>query len=131
IMFFGNTFKLGPAAVTYGTVLTLLMYLATWFGLRDTVPGRHLYALGNNAEAARLMGLSSQKILLTVYSLAGAIYGIAALLSGARTGLGDRQAGQTETLDSFPAGVLGGTILFGGRGSIVGTLLGALIVGVF
>jgi fructose transport system permease protein len=55
IMFFGNTFRLGPADVTYGTVLTLLMYLATWFVLRDTVPGRHLYALGNNAEAARLM----------------------------------------------------------------------------
>ena len=86
---------------------------------------------GNNAEAARLMGLSSQKILLTVYSLAGAIYGIAALLSVSRTGVGDPQAGQTENLDSITAVVLGGTSLFGGRGSIVGTLLGALIVGVF
>ncbi|MGF6802423.1 fructose transport system permease protein [Paraburkholderia youngii] len=132
IMFFGSTFKLGPAEVTYGTVLTLLMYLATWFVLRDTVPGRHLYALGNNAEAARLMGLSSQRILLIVYTLAGAIYGIAALLSVARTGVGDPQtAGQTENLDSITAVVLGGTSLFGGRGSIVGTLLGALIVGVF
>ena len=131
IMFLGNTFRIGPAEVTYGTVLTLLMYLATWFVLRDTVPGRHLYALGNNAEAARLMGLSSQKILLIVYTLAGAIYGIAALLSVARTGVGDPQAGQTENLDSITAVVLGGTSLFGGRGSIVGTLLGALIVGVF
>ncbi|CAH2785382.1 MAG: Fructose ABC transporter, permease component FrcC [uncultured Paraburkholderia sp.] len=66
IMFFGNTFRVGPAEVTYGTVLTLLMYLATWFVLRDTGPGRHLYALGNNVEAARLMGLSSQKILLSI-----------------------------------------------------------------
>jgi fructose transport system permease protein len=131
IMFFGNTFGLGHAQVTYGTVLTLLMYLFTWFVLRDTVPGRHLYALGNNAEAARLMGLSSQRILLTVYGLAGAIYGVAALLSVARTGVGDPQAGQTENLDSITAVVLGGTSLFGGRGTIVGTLLGALIVGVF
>ncbi|SEA94839.1 MAG: ABC transporter permease [Paraburkholderia sp.] len=131
IMFFGNTFRIGPAEVTYGTVLTLLMYLATWFVLRDTVPGRHLYALGNNAEAARLMGLKSQRILITVYTLAGVFYGIAALLSVSRTGVGDPQAGQTENLDSITAVVLGGTSLFGGRGSVVGTLLGALIVGVF
>lgn len=131
MMFLGNTFRLGPAEVTYGTVLALLLYLATWFVLRNTVPGRHLYALGNNPEAARLMGLSSQRILLTVYSLAGLIYGIAALLLISRTGVGDPQAGQTDNLDSITAVVLGGTSLFGGRGSIVGTLLGALIVGVF
>jgi fructose transport system permease protein len=107
------------------------MYLGTWFVLRDTVPGRHLYALGNNPEAARLMGLSAQRILITVYTLAGALYGIAALLSVSRTGVGDPQAGQTENLDSITAVVLGGTSLFGGRGSIAGTLLGALIVGVF
>jgi fructose transport system permease protein len=131
IMFFGSTFKVGPAEVTYGTVLALLMYLGTWFVLRDTVPGRHLYALGNNPESARLMGLKSNRILITVYSLAGLIYGVAALLLVARTGVGDPQAGQTENLDSITAVVLGGTSLFGGRGSIVGTLLGALIVGVF
>jgi fructose transport system permease protein len=131
LMFLGNTFRLGPAEVTYGTVLALLMYLATWFVLRNTVPGRHLYALGNNPEAARLMGLSSQRILLTVYSMAGFIYGVAALLLISRTGVGDPQAGQTDNLDSITAVVLGGTSLFGGRGSIVGTLLGALIVGVF
>ncbi len=131
MMFLGNTFRLGPAEVTYGTILALLLYLVTWFVLRNTVPGRHLYALGNNPEAARLMGLSSQRILLTVYSVAGFIYGVAALLLISRTGVGDPQAGQTDNLDSITAVVLGGTSLFGGRGSIVGTLLGALIVGVF
>ncbi|CAN7674412.1 ABC transporter permease [Trinickia sp. LjRoot230] len=131
MMFLGNTFAVGPAEVTYGTVLALLLYLVTWFVLRNTVPGRHLYALGNNPEAARLMGLSSQRILVSVYTIAGAIYGIAALLLVSRTGVGDPQAGQTENLDSITAVVLGGTSLFGGRGSIVGTLLGALIVGVF
>src|ERR1700709_904300 len=71
MMFFGNTFHLGGAEVTYGTVLTLLMYLVVWFVLRDTVPGRHLYALRNNAFAARLMALSAQRILITVSPVAG------------------------------------------------------------
>ncbi|MEQ1692403.1 MAG: ABC transporter permease, partial [Gemmatimonas sp.] len=62
---------------------------------------------------------------------AGACYGIAALLSVARTGVGDPQAGQTENLDTVTAVVLGGTSLFGGRGLVLGTLVGALIVGVF
>ena len=131
MMFLGNAFRVGSAEVTYGTFLALSLYLVTWFVLRNTVPGRHLYALGNNPEAARLMGLSSQRILLTVYSIAGLIYGIAALLLISRTGVGDPQAGQTDNLDSITAVVPGGTSLFGGRGSIVGTLLGALIVGVF
>ena len=64
-------------------------------------------------------------------TFAGLAYGIAALLQVARTGVGDPQAGQTSNLDSITAVVLGGTSLFGGRGSIVGTLIGALIVGVF
>jgi fructose transport system permease protein len=69
--------------------------------------------------------------LLGVYTLAGCIYGVAGLLLVARTGVGDPQAGQTENLDSITAVVLGGTSLFGGRGVIIGTLIGALIVGVF
>jgi fructose transport system permease protein len=69
--------------------------------------------------------------LLGVYVIAGVLYGIAALLSVARTGVGDPSAGQTENLDSITAVVLGGTSLFGGRGAILGSLVGALIVGVF
>jgi fructose transport system permease protein len=66
-----------------------------------------------------------------VYVIAGAVYGIASLLSVARTGVGDPNAGATENLDAITAVVLGGTSLFGGRGMIVGSLIGALIVGVF
>ena len=66
-----------------------------------------------------------------VYVVAGVIYGIAALLLVARTGVGDPNAGQTDNLDAITAVVLGGTSLFGGRGTIIGTLIGALIVGVF
>ncbi len=127
----GTTFKIGQSAFAYGTVLMLALYALAWWVLRDTAPGRHVYALGNNAEAARLSGIPTARLLVIVYVVAGFFYGIAALLSIARTGVGDPQAGQTENLDSITAVVLGGTSLFGGRGVILGTLIGALIVGVF
>ena len=87
--------------------------------------------MGNNPEAARLTGIATPRVLLGVYVLAGVLYGIAALLSVARTGVGDPNAGQTENLDAITAVVLGGTSLFGGRGAVLGSLVGALIVGVF
>ncbi len=127
----GNSFKLGGASVVYGVVLMLALYLATWFALRETAPGRHVYAVGNNPEATRLTGISTDKVLLGVYVVAGIFYGIASMLSVARVGAGDPNAGQTENLDAITAVVLGGTSLFGGRGIILGTLVGALIVGVF
>jgi fructose transport system permease protein len=129
--FFGNTVSLGSAAVNYGTIFMLMMYAFMWWGLRDTQPGRHVYAVGNNPEATRLTGIATDRVLLGVYVLAGLFYGIAALLSVARTGVGDPNAGQTENLDAITAVVLGGTSLFGGRGIILGSLLGAVIVGVF
>ncbi len=129
--FFGNTLALGGAAVNYGTLFMLAMYAFMWWGLRDTQPGRHVYAVGNNPEATRLTGIPTDKVLLGVYITAGLFYGIASLLSVARTGVGDPNAGQTENLDAITAVVLGGTSLFGGRGIILGSLLGALIVGVF
>ena len=129
--FFGNTVKLGSAAVNYGTVLMIVMYAFMWWGLRDTQPGRHVYAVGNSPEATRLTGIPTDRVLLGVYVTAGLFYGIAALLSVARTGVGDPNAGQTENLDAITAVVLGGTSLFGGRGIILGSLLGAVIVGVF
>jgi fructose transport system permease protein len=127
----GNTFGIGETQVSYGTVLMLLLYAAAFFVLRETAAGRHVYAVGNNAEATRLVGIPTQKVLLGVYVIAGVFYGIASLLSVARTGVGDPNAGQTENLDAITAVVLGGTSLFGGRGIVLGTLVGALIVGVF
>ena len=127
----GETFRVGGTAVTYGTVVMLGLYVLAWLALRETAPGRHVYAIGNNAEAARLMGVPTRRLVLAVYTFAGLTYGIAALLAVARTGVGDPQAGQTDNLESITAVVLGGTSLFGGRGVILGTLVGALIVGVF
>ncbi|WP_284618090.1 ABC transporter permease [Aquabacterium humicola] len=127
----GATFSIGGTEVAWGTLLMLALFGLTWFVLRETAAGRHVYAVGNNAEATRLVGIPTQKVLLGVYVVAGLFYGIASLLSVARTGVGDPNAGQTENLDAITAVVLGGTSLFGGRGVVLGTLVGALIVGVF
>ena len=127
----GETFPLGSAHVPYGVVLMLALYLGVWIWLRDTAQGRHIYAVGNSPEATRLSGISTDKVLLGVYVLAGVFYGIASALTVARTGAGDPNGGQTENLDAITAVVLGGTSLFGGRGIILGSLVGALIVGVF
>jgi fructose transport system permease protein len=129
--FFGNTFQIGQTSITYGTVLMFILYLITWYVLRQTAVGRHVYAVGNNPEAARLSGINTSTLLLGVYTVAGLFYGIAALLLVGRTNVGDPNAGQTENLASITAVVLGGTSLFGGRGRIMGTLVGVLIVGVF
>jgi fructose transport system permease protein len=127
----GGTFHVGGTAIVFGVVLMLALYGLAWYVLRETAAGRHVYAVGNNAEAARLTGIATQRVLLAVYMLAGLLYGVAALLSVARTGVGDPNAGQTENLDAITAVVLGGTSLFGGRGAVLGSLVGALIVGVF
>ncbi len=127
----GGTFHVGGTTVVYGVVVMLALYALTAFVLRETAAGRHVYAVGNNPEAARLTGIATPRVILAVYVLAGVLYGIAALLSVARTGVGDPNAGQTENLDAITAVVLGGTSLFGGRGSVLGSLVGALIVGVF
>jgi len=127
----GNTVAIGDTEVALGTMLMLALYALVWFVLRETAAGRHVYAVGNNAEATRLVGIPTQRVLLMVYVIAGLFYGIASLLSVARTGVGDPNAGQTENLDAITAVVLGGTSLFGGRGIILGSLVGALIVGVF
>lgn len=127
----GNTLKLGDTAVAYGAILMIVLYLGMWVWLRETAQGRHVYAVGNNPEATRLTGISTEKVLLGVYVLAGVFYGIASCLTVARLGAGDPNGGQTENLDAITAVVLGGTSLFGGRGIVLGTLVGALIVGVF
>jgi len=122
---------LGDTQFAWGTVAMLALYGVAWYVLRETAAGRHVYAVGNNPEATRLVGIPTQRVLLVVYVVAGALYGVASLLSVARTGVGDPNAGQTDNLDAITAVVLGGTSLFGGRGVIVGSLVGALVVGVF
>jgi fructose transport system permease protein len=132
LLFFGKTFSIGNTDVTYGVVVMFVLFGIAWYALTQTAWGRHVYAAGDNLEAARLMGIRVSRVLLSVYVLAGMTYGIAAMLLVARTELGDPNAGQTtENLDAITAVVLGGTSLFGGRGHVIGTLIGAIVVGVF
>ena len=127
----GGTFAVGGTTLAYGVVVMLALYALAAFVLAQTAAGRHVYAVGGAPEAARLTGIATGRVLLGVYTVAGLCYGVAALLAIARTGAGDPNAGQTENLDAITAVVLGGTSLFGGRGAVFGSLVGALIVGVF
>jgi fructose transport system permease protein len=119
------------SVITYGSILMVLLAIGVWYVLNRTAFGRHVYATGDDPNAARLAGISPNRTLIAVYAFAGLICAIAAWVLIGRIGGVSPQAGQTANLDSITAVVIGGTSLFGGRGSIVGTLVGALIVGVF
>ncbi len=127
----GQTFPMGRTDITYGSILTIGLFLVLAYALGQTAWGKHTYALGNSDNVARLTGIRTTRLRLGIYALAGVVYGIAALLLVSRTGVGDPKAGQTDNLDAITAVVIGGTSLFGGRGAVLGTLVGALIVGVF
>jgi fructose transport system permease protein len=128
----GTTFSIGGTTFTYGVVFMFALYVLAWYALTQTAWGRHVHAVGDNREAARLSGIHTDRVLLGVYALSGLACGVAAWLLVGRTGVGDPNAGQaTENLDSITAVVLGGTSLFGGRGSVIGTLIGAIIVKMF
>lgn len=127
----GASFQLLGARVTLGSILMLAMFGLFWYILNWTAYGRHIYAIGDDPDAARLAGISTDKLLLSVYVIAGLICSIAGWALIGRIGSVSPQAGYTANLDSITAVVIGGISLFGGRGSILGPLIGALIVGVF
>ncbi len=127
----GNQIAIGGARIMWGTFLMLAVAAVVWYILNRTAFGRHIHATGDDLEAARLAGINTDRILLSVYVLAGLIAGIAGWALIGRVGAISPTAGENANLDSITAVVIGGTSLFGGRGSIVGTVIGALIVGVF
>ncbi len=127
----GNQVEIGSARIMWGTFLLLIVAAVVWYVLVRTAYGRHVYATGDDPEAARLAGINTDSILLSVYVLAGLIAAIAGWALIGRVGAISPTAGENANLDSITAVVIGGTSLFGGRGSIIGTLIGALIVGVF
>ena len=127
----GQPIQFGTARVIYGSVLMLLVAALVWYVLNRTALGRHIYAVGDDPEAARLAGIDADRVLLKVYVFAGTISALAGWVLIGRVGAISPTSGQDANLDSITAVVIGGTSLFGGRGSIVGTLVGALIVGVF
>jgi fructose transport system permease protein len=126
----GANVSIGSASVPIGPLVMLAVVGVAWYLLTQTPWGKHVYATGNNIDAARLTGIDTSRVLISAYLLAGLIYGIAALLILGRTTVGDPNGGQTDNLDSITAVVIGGTSLFGGRGSVIGTFIGTLIVGI-
>jgi fructose transport system permease protein len=121
----------GGAFLMYGSILMILVAVFIWYLLSRTAFGKHVYAIGDDPQAARLSGIQVNRTLVGVYALAGLLCGIAGWVLIGRVGAVSPLGNQTANLDAITAVVIGGTSLFGGRGSIVGTLFGALIVGVF
>jgi ribose transport system permease protein len=121
--FFGGSLIGVPVLVW----IFLLVAAAGWVVLNRTTFGRRTFAVGGNAEAARLAGIKVQRHTVALYVVAGLCCGIAAVMLMARTTTGSSTHGQLYELDAIAAVVIGGTLLSGGRGTIVGTVIGVLI----
>ncbi|GAN53949.1 ABC transporter permease subunit [Tanticharoenia sakaeratensis] len=112
-------------------VIALLVVVASWFVLRRTVLGVHIYAVGGNPSAARLSGVRVGAVLMFVYCLSGLLAGLGGVMSSARLyAANGLQLGQSYELDAIAAVILGGTSFVGGIGSIWGTLVGGLMIAV-
>jgi ribose/xylose/arabinose/galactoside ABC-type transport system permease subunit len=121
------------AALSQGALAAAIMaavFALAWLLLMRTAFGRHVYATGGNAEAAWLAGIRVHRVLLAVYALCGLCAGLAGVLVASRLNAGYPKAGEFYELDAVTAVVVGGTSLFGGRGSIWGTLAGAFFIGI-
>lgn len=130
LTFLGTTFDIGGFRTTYGVVTMLLVYVVVGYALTQTAWGKHVYAVGGNPIAARLSGVKSNRTIFSVYVIAGVIAMIAAWAALGRIPNADPNAYQNANLETITAVVIGGTSLFGGRGGVLGTLIGTLIVGV-
>jgi len=126
-----TSFPVGPFHLTTGVVLMILMYLVMGGVLAHTAWGRHVYAVGSDEPAARLAGVRSSRVLLSVYVVAGLLVAVSAWVLIGRNNAATTSAAVDANLDSITAVVIGGTSLFGGRGRLLGTFIGAVTVGVF
>ena len=127
---FGMQLKIMGVPTIWAIVLMVGLFAVFWYILQRTAWGRHVYAVGDDKDAAELAGVASDKVLIQVYLVAGLVCGIAAWAAIGRVGSISPSSFVEANLDSIAAVVIGGTSLFGGRGSILGTLFGALTVGV-
>ncbi|MEM7339229.1 MAG: ABC transporter permease [Actinomycetota bacterium] len=124
----GEATSVGSFRVMAGVVLMLALYALFAYILRSTAWGTHVYAVGDDPEAAELSGINTRRILFSVYAVAGLIIGIAGWITIGRVGSASPNVAPNINLDTITAVVIGGTSLFGGRGTMIGTLLGAMIV---
>lgn len=126
-----TSFSVGPFQLTVGVVIVLALYAVGGFVLSQTAWGRHVYAVGDDPVGSRLAGVRTKRVLLSVYISAGVICALSAWVLIGRVGAATTNSAVDANLDSITAVVIGGTSLFGGRGTLLGTLIGAVIVGVF
>ena len=119
---------LGILPIPFLIFITIAIFVS--FFLRSTTTGRGIYAVGGNADGAIVVGINIKRIKITAYALSGILSSFAGLILVARMGVGYPQAGEGFLLDSVAASVIGGTSLFGGRGKVWGTVIGALILAI-
>ena len=131
LQLFAMKFKVGGAIFTVGVIFMVVLMLVLAYALKHTAWGRHVYAVGDDPEAAQLSGVNVRRTLISVYVLSGLICAFAGWALIGRIGSVSPTSGQLANIESITAVVIGGISLFGGRGSILGALFGALIVGVF
>ena len=124
----GETVSVGSFSLMAGVGLMLGLYALFAYILRNTAWGTHVYAVGDDPEAAELSGINTRRVLFSVYVVAGLVIGIAGWITIGRVGSASPNVAPNINLDTITAVVIGGTSLFGGRGTMIGTLLGALIV---
>ncbi|WP_027626793.1 ABC transporter permease subunit [Clostridium lundense] len=111
-------------------IITLVVLLIAWYVLNETRYGRYVYALGGNEDSARLSGINTDKIKTMVYIICGVAAALSGVIVTSRVGSASPNAGTGFELDAIAAVVLGGTSLSGGEGTVVGTIIGAMIIGV-
>jgi fructose transport system permease protein len=128
---FGTKYQVAGATLTLGVIFMLLLIFTLAYALKHTAWGRHVYAVGDDPDAAELSGVNVKGTLMSVYVLSGLICAFAGWAMVGRIGSISPTVGQLANIESITAVVIGGISLFGGRGSILGALFGALIVGVF
>jgi fructose transport system permease protein len=130
LLWLGNPLQLGSFKITYGVVMMLLLYIVFSWVLKNTAWGRHVYAVGDDPAAASLAGIRVGRVLFSVYLVGGIVLAIAGWIAIGRVGSASPTILPDANLESITAVVIGGTSLFGGRGTMFGTLIGAILVGV-
>lgn len=116
--------------IPFPVILMLIIFFILYFVLRNTVFGRQVYSIGGNEEASILSGIKTDRIKIWIYSLTGMLSVLAGIIITSRLNSAQPTAGTTYELDAIAAVVIGGTSLSGGKGRIVGTLVGAMIIGI-
>jgi galactofuranose transport system permease protein len=122
--------QLGALPLQSPVLILIIAYVLGWLVLKYTRFGRHVYSIGDNEEAARLMGLNVERVTMGVYTLSGALAGLAGVILAARQeGAGSPTSAVGWELDAIAAVVVGGTLLTGGQGGTTSTLIGVLLLG--